>query len=257
MNATASALKLSIDGPSRGTAVVLANSLASTRDMWASQVAAWSLRQRIVRYDYAGHGGTPDAGAPDSVDGMAQQLLGALDALGIERFRFVGLSLGGMLGLRLAASAPARVERLVVANARWYQTDATRAPWAERIATVRAKGTAAIAQPTLERWFTAEFRASAPEQVAAVEAMIVATSPEGYAAAATAVRDFDARPWLATVRCPTLVVSGAQDAAAPAEHLQELAQALQARHLALSPCGHLSNIERADEFSTQVGAFLR
>ena len=248
--------KLTIDGPSLGPVVVLANSLASTRDLWASQVAAWSLRQRVVRFDYAGHGGTPDAGAPTSVEGIARELLAALDAQGIGSFRCVGVSLGGLVGLQLAALAPARVERLVVANSRWVQPEATRAALLERISMVRAQGVGAIADATLERWFTPGFRESAAAEVATVRAMILETSAEGYAAAAAAVRDFDGRPLLASIRCPALVVSGAQDAGAPPEHMTELAQAIGARHLALDPCAHLSNVERADEFSTEVGAFL-
>lgn len=251
----ASPPKLTIDGPSRGPVVVLANSLAASRDLWASQVAAWGLRQRVVRFDYAGHGGTSDAGAADSVDAIARALLAALDAQGLGTFRFVGLSLGGLVGLQLAATAPGRVERLVVANSRWYQSDETRAVWPGRIATVRAQGVAAVADATLERWFTPAFRAAAPDAVAAVRAMIGETSAEGYAAAGAAVRDFDGRPLVAAVRCPTLVVGGAHDAAAPPEHLQELAQAIGARRLEL-PCAHLSNIECADEFNDQLGAFL-
>ncbi len=248
--------KLTIDGPSLGPVVVLANSLASTRDLWVSQVAAWSLRQRVVRFDYAGHGGTPDAGAPTSVECIARQLLAALDAQGIGAFRCVGLSLGGLVAMQLAALAPGRVERLVVANSRWFQTEATRAVWPERIASVSAQGVGAIADATLERWFTPGFRQRAPAELTAVRAMILETSAEGYAAAAAAVRDFDGRPLLAALRCPALVVSGAQDAGAPPEHMEELAQATGARHLALDPCAHLSNIERADDFSTEVGAFL-
>lgn len=247
--------KLTIDGPSRGPVVVLANSLAATRDMWSSQVAAWGLRQRIVRFDYAGHGGTSDTDAPTTIEGIASRLLAALDAQGIGAFRFVGLSLGGLVGLQLAATVPQRVERLVVANSRWYQTDETRAAWPGRIAAVRAQGTVAVADATLERWFTPACRAAAPEQMAAVRAMILETTAAGYVAAASAVRDFDGRPLLPAVRCPALVVSGTHDAGAPPAHLQELAQAIGARHLEMA-CAHLSSIERADEFNGEVGAFL-
>ena len=247
---------LTIEGASELGTIVLANSLAASHAMWRQQVAAWRAAHRIVRFDYAGHGGTSDSGAPASIAGIASALLAALDAAGIQRFAFVGLSLGGLVALRLAAAEPERVERLVIANSRWTQTDATRAPWAERIAAVREHGMRAIADATLERWFTAEFRARAPQAVADVRAMILRTSADGYAAAARAVRDSDARPWLAQIRCPALVVSGDRDAAAPPEHLQELAQALSARHLQLVPCAHLSNIEQADAFTAEVGTFL-
>ena len=182
--------KLTIDGPSLGPVVVLANSLASTRDLWVSQVAAWSLRQRVVRFDYAGHGGTPDAGAPTSVECIARQLLAALDAQGIGAFRCVGLSLGGLVAMQLAALAPGRVERLVVANSRWFQTEATRAVWPERIASVSAQGVGAIADATLERWFTPGFRQRAPPPVTPGGAVMQGTSAAGEPPPAAAGRAF-------------------------------------------------------------------
>ena len=86
--------------------------------------------------------------------------------------------------------------------------------------------------------------------------MVCSTSRDGYAAAASAVRDFDARPLLARISCPVLVMSGAQDLAAPSGQLATLAGALGVRHRVLDPCAHLSSIECADAVTEELGAFF-
>ncbi|MGH7184661.1 MAG: alpha/beta fold hydrolase [Pseudomonadota bacterium] len=236
---------------------MLANSLAATHEMWEAQCAALRGRWRLVRFNYAGHGDPGFAGdAPASIEGIAQALLSQLDTVGIQRFSFVGLSLGGMLGLHVAGSVPERIDRLVVANCRYYQTEELRQQWDQRIAAVQGGGLEAIAGLTVERWLTPAFRQARPDAAAAIHRMICSTSRGGYAAAAAAVRDYDARPLLGRIACPVLVISGVQDAAAPADHLAELAQSLNARHLALDPCAHLSCVERSEAFSEGAGAFL-
>ena len=253
-----SQLKSTIEGEPDRPVLLLANSLAATSAMWDEQRSAWLARWRILQFDYAGHG-DPEAdssGAPATVDGIANVVLALLDAIGVQRFCFVGLSLGGMLGLRLAALTPGRLERLVVANCRYHQTPVLEQQWTDRIEAVRAGGMDAIAGPTVERWLTEPYRQRRPDQAAKIGAMIRSTSPSGYAAAAAAARDFDARPWLQRIRCPVLVISGAQDAAAPRDHLDILAVQLRADHTVLDPCAHLSCIEQADAFTQGAGKFL-
>lgn len=148
------------------------------------------------------------------------------------------------------------MERLVVANCRYHQTATLEQQWNDRIEAVRSGGMEAIAGPTVERWLTEGYRSRQPDQAASIEAMIHSTSRPGYAAAASAVRDFDARPRLDLIRCPVLVISGAQDLAAPTGHLAGLASLLRARHLALDPCAHLSCVAQAAPFSEGAGAFL-
>lgn len=255
----ASQLRYTIEGQPDRPVLVLANSLAATSAMWDEQSTAWRAMWRLVRFDYAGHGDPESADgsqAPATVDGIGADLLALLDSIGVQRFSFVGLSLGGMLGLRLAAAAPQRLDRLVVANCRYHQTPALEQQWTDRIEAVRAGGMEAIAAPTVERWLTEAYRQRRPDQATKIGTMIRSTSPAGYAAAAAAVRDFDARPWLDRVRCPMLVISGAQDAAAPTDHLGTLASQLRAHHIVLDPCAHLSCIEQADAFTRGAGNFL-
>lgn len=248
------------DGDSAQPVLLLANSLGATAAMWDAQVSAWSSHYRVLRFNYAGHAGHGNSCVPVAyTDGraLAAFLLAELDRLEVQNFRVVGVSLGGMIGLQLAALAPARVERLVVANSRFFQEPAGKAMWNERIAKVHADGVASIIDVTLERWFTEAFQMSHAPTMQGIDRMLREVSNEGYGAAAAMVRDFDARPDLGAIQCPVLVVSGAQDAAAPAAHLSVLAELLGAPHLKLDPCAHLSNIECETPFTARVSEFLK
>ena len=199
--------------PGDAPVVVLSNSLGSTRSMWDDQVGALAEHFRVIRYDTRGHGHSPVPAGPYAIDDLVDDVLGLLDRLEVERVHFVGLSLGGMTGMRLAARAPERVDRLAL-----LCTGAAMPPaanWSTRAATVRAEGTGAVAQAVVARWFTDGFRAQAPERVASFEAMVAATPAEGYAGCCEVIAAMDLRPDLASIQARTLVLAGADDPAAP------------------------------------------
>ena len=166
-----------VTGREDGPVVVLSNSLGSTHTMWDAQVAALEERYRVVRYDTRGHGYSPVPGGPYSIDDLADDLVALLDRLGIGQAHLVGLSLGGMTAMRVAARNPDRVDRLAL-----LCTGAALPPasaWTDRAATVRAGGSATVAKAVVERWFTAEFLAAHPDVRATHEAMVAATPAEG------------------------------------------------------------------------------
>ena len=126
--------------------------------------------------------------------------LAVLDAAGVDRALFCGLSKGGMVGQWLGVNAPDRVGRLVLANTAAF----IGAPevWNQRIETVRAQGMAAIVPGVIDRWFTKPFQEQAPDAVARIRDMLLATDPDGYTACCAAVRDMDQRPAISTIGCP-------------------------------------------------------
>ena len=111
---TAVAVHHVVTGPPDAPVVVLSNSLGSTHAMWDAQADALAEHFRVVRYDTRGHGGSPVPAGPYDIDDLADDVVALLDTLGVEKAHFVGLSLGGMTGMRLAARNPERVDRLVV-----------------------------------------------------------------------------------------------------------------------------------------------
>ncbi len=232
-----------VSGTTGAPAVVLSNSLGSTHRMWDAQLDALNERFLVVRYDTRGHGESPVPQGPYSIDDLADDVVALLDGLGIERAHVVGLSLGGMTAMRLAARNPARVDRVVL-----MCTGAQLPPasaWVDRAATVRAEGSVAVAAAVVERWFTADYLDTHPEVRAAHEAMVAATPPEGYAGCCEAIAELDLRQELSSITAPTLALAGAADPATPPAKLEELAAAIpDAQLLVVERAAHLANVER-------------
>src|SRR5207253_4159494 len=242
------------DGSPQRPVLVLSNSLGSDVGMWDAQVPAFAERFRVLRYDSRGHGQSAVPPGPYRIEDLGRDLLALLDALGLERVHFCGLSKGGMVGMWLAVNAPDRIERLVLSN-----TSAYLGPpelWNARIEAVRSSGMQAIVPQVLERWFTAEFRARAPETVEKVRRMLLATPPEGYVACSAAIRDMDQREAISAIRAPTLVVVGARDPATAPEHGRQIAERIGGSKVVELPAAHLSNVEAADQFTAAVLEFV-
>jgi 3-oxoadipate enol-lactonase/4-carboxymuconolactone decarboxylase len=235
--------------------VVLGGSLGSTLSMWDPQVEALTERFCVVRYDARGHGASPVPAGPYSLDDLADDLLALLDRLGVERAHLVGLSLGAMTAMRLAARAPSRVDRLaLLCTSAGFPTSS---PWAERAATVRAEGTAAIAEAVVDRWFTPRLREAEPALVERMRAMVAAIPAEGYASCCGAIERMDLRDDLARISAPTLALAGADDPATPPEHLATIAAGIPgARLLVLPQAAHLANLEQPAAVNAALLAHL-
>ena len=238
-------LGFELTGPEGAPVLVLSNSLGTTTAMWDDQLAALQGRFRVLRYDHRGHGGSEVPAGPYTIDDLGLDLLGLLDDLGLERVSFCGLSLGGMVGMWLAARAPERLDRLALCctSAR-LNPDAFR----ERAARVRAGGMGPLVEEVTARWFTPGFRARAPGTVAGVAAMLAATPEEGYAGCCEAIAAMDLRGDLAAIGAPTLVVAGADDPATPLPHARAIAAAVpHARLAVVADAAHLANIEQPQQ----------
>ena len=238
-----------------GPALVLSSSLGTTRDLWEPQLPALVPHFRVVRYDHPGHGETPSPEAPISVEDLALGVVELLDVLEIEQASFCGVSLGGAVGMAFALRAPDRVDRLVLActSARFGEP----AMWHDRAASVRAGGTAAIADAVLGRWFTTSFASDHADIAARFRAMLEATPREGYAACCEALAEWDAREPVKGIEAPTLVIAGAEDVASPPSDAEYLAEAIPDSRLAiLERAAHLANVEQPDAFDHALLAHL-
>jgi 3-oxoadipate enol-lactonase len=233
------------DLPADAPVVVLSNSLGTTHAMWDPQVPALAEHFRVVRYDTRGHGRSPVPQGPYSIDDLADDLLGLLDRVGVAKAHVVGLSLGGMTAMRLAARNPERVDRLVV-----LCTSALLGPaqgWLDRAATVRARGTGAVAEAVVERWYTAAYARSHPDRVAASRAMVAEQPSEGYASCCEAIAAMDLTGDLPDIEAPTLAVAGADDPATPPEHLERIASAVKDGRLLVVPqSAHIASQEQPE-----------
>jgi 3-oxoadipate enol-lactonase len=223
--------------------LVLPSSLGTTAELWDANVPHWADSFRLLPYDQRGRSSVAELGA---------DLLAHLDERDLERASICGLSLGGATAMWVAANAPDRVDRLVLActSARFGEPG----PWLERAAIVREHGLEPIADRIVARWFTP---AAAPEVVARFRRMLVATQREAYAACCEALARWDFREHLAEIRVPTLVIAGAEDPAAPLEHAELVAGGIPNAGLIVLPdAAHLANVEQAETFSRLVAGHL-
>ena len=240
-----------------GPWVVLSHALACDLGMWDEQVAALRDGYRVLRFDTRGHGASSIPPAPYSFDQLVQDVDGLLTALGIERAHLVGISLGGMVAQEFALKYPQRLASLVLCDTTSQYPDGTAKIWQDRIATVRAEGVFPLVEATLERWFTAPFRAARPDVMARIGAMIRATPAAGYIGCGAAVPTISTTSRLGAIGCPTLVVVGEHDMGTPLAMAETIQRAIPGAALeVIESASHLCNIEQPEAFNAILLDFL-
>ncbi|MEU6770051.1 3-oxoadipate enol-lactonase [Streptomyces sp. NPDC046759] len=226
------------EGPSSAPALLLGPSLGTSYALWDAVAPELSAAHRVVRWDLPGHGGSaPDLiGAGATVGDLAALVLGLADALGIDRFGYAGVSLGGAVGLHLAVHHPDRLTSLAVLCSSAHFGEGTL--WRQRARRVRGEGMEWLVESADARWFTPGFTVPALVQDHRE------ADPEAYAACCDALAAFDLRDRLADIAVPTLLVAGRQDPATPPAHLREIADAVPGAALVELPgASHLAPAE--------------
>jgi len=243
-----------LDGPEGAPVVIFSNSLGSDFSMWDPQAVALANEFRVLRYDGRGQGASSVPPGPYSIEMMGRDVLAVLDALGLDRVSFCGLSMGGMVGMWLGQRASDRIHKLVLANT--SAKFGTLGMWKERMEAVEREGMIAVVDATLDRWFTPRFHASAPDQVGRIRNMLLRAPVAGFLGACAALRDGDHRRLISRIALPALVIAGSYDpATTPADGRFVAENIAGARYMELD-AAHLSNIERSAEFTEAVRSFL-
>ena len=237
-----------IDGSTAAPVLVLGSSLGTTAAMWQPQVEVLARHFRVVRFDHRGHGRSPVPDGPYALADLGRDVLTLLDHLGLDRVSYAGVSLGGMVGMWLAANAPQRIDQLGLICTSACVPPASK--WLKRAETVRSEGMAAIADAVVDAWFTPRFRDAHPETFASFLAMIRAAPPLGYAGCCAALAGMDLRPELAQIVAPTLVIAGASDVAIPPDHGRAIAEGVPDSRFELVAGAHIANVESADAVTT-------
>jgi 3-oxoadipate enol-lactonase len=241
-------------GPERAPVLMLSNSLGTNLQMWDAQIAPFAKRFRVLRYDRRGHGKSGVTPGPYTMERLARDALAILDALGIARVHWCGLSMGGMEGMWLGAHAPGRIARLILSNTSAYYAD--KSLWDDRIEAIRTNGLAPLTDRVLGLWFTQAFRARAPQDVARLAAMLTATPVEGYIGCCKAIRDMDHRDLLPRIIAPTLVIAGRQDQATPLAAAELVKERVPGASLTILDAAHISNVEQPAQYADTVLRFL-
>ena len=230
-----------LDGPAGAPVVVLGNSLGTSCAVWNSQVAVLSGRFRLLRYELPGHGGSPALDGPYTIAELGAAVLGLLDRHRIARAAYCGISLGGMVGMWLAAEFPSRITALGLVCTSAYLPPAP--AWLARADQVHDHGLACISAASVGRWFTPAFARQEPAVIAAFTADLERTDAVGYAGCCAAIAAMDLRSRLTSITARTLVISGANDPATPPDHGARIASGVRgARLLVIRGAAHLANV---------------
>ena len=190
-------------------------------------------------------------------DALVSRLAAGLAHLGVARTLWLGLSMGGMIGQVLALRHPAVLDRVVLADTTGQGAPNAAQMWADRAQAARASGMAALAEPTLARWFTEPFRLREPALMAQIGAMIAGTPVEGYAGCCAAIAGVSTLERLRSLGHPALVLVGDQDQGTPPAMAQRIAEHWPGATLkVLADAAHLANLEQAEVFNREVLGFL-
>lgn len=244
-----------IDGPEDGPAVLLSNSLMSSLEMWDDNVATLTDHYRVIRYDTRGHGSSEVTKGPYSIALLAQDLIGLMDALNIDKGHLVGLSMGGMICQYIGAHFPERVLSLSLCDTASEMPP--RSLWEERFSIAEAEGIAGLVDGTIKRWFLGNFIHQEPQRIDAVRKMILATPVEGYLGCARAVQDMAQSTMLLRIKAPTMVLVGKQDPACTFDQATVIHRLIPHSSLkVIDQAAHLSNIEKPQEFNAYLKGFL-
>jgi len=246
-----------LEGPAAAPAVTLSHALGATLALWDATAAALPS-YRVLRYDVRGHGDSDVPPGPYTLAQMADDVAGLLSAQGIAHTHFVGMSMGGLIGMTFALRHPQMTRSLTLCDTTACY-GAERAPmWEERIQVAETAGmTDALIERTMEIWFSPEFLERGKAVVDRVRAMLRGTDPRGYAAAIRAIGFADLRATIHAIRCPTLVVVGDQDGGTPPAMARVMAEAIPGARLEiLKGARHAAIVECAEDFNRLLCGFL-
>lgn len=244
-----------LEGKAGAPVLVLSHSIGTDLAMWEPQIADLLPHFQVLRYDTRGHGASDAPKGEYSIELLGRDVLGLADALGIQKFAFCGLSMGGAAGQWLALNASERLTSLVLANT--SPQFGPRTNWETRIKSVREGGMAAIVDMVMPRFFSAETLARGDVYANSVKAVFLGTDPVGYTGCCAALRDVDNHTTLSKIRIPVLVIAGDKDISTPWEgHGEVLAREIPGARAVRLPATHLSNIERPRSFTMALLEFL-
>jgi pimeloyl-ACP methyl ester carboxylesterase len=241
-----------------GPALLLLHAFPLGLFMWEAQAEALAAH-RVIRFDARGFGGSDPGQGALSMEGIADDGALLLDHLGVAKAVVGGCSMGGYAALAFVRRHPQRLAGLVLQDTRaGADTEEAKTGRATLAAKVLAEGASAAVSAFLPKLLGETTWRERKALVDALQARILATSPQAIAAAlhGLAARP-DSRPTLAEVRVPTLVLVGAEDVLTPPAESEAMAAAIAGARLEVVPrAGHLANLERPDAVNAALSAFL-
>ena len=245
------------DGAADGPVVMMAHAMGTSHRIWDFQIPALADRYRILRYDWRGHGDTDAPPGPYTLAGFVRDAAGLMDALGLDRVHWVGISTGGMIGQGLGIHRPERIASLTLCNTTSWSTPWYRGWVEERQAVVRAGGMAPVWEMTRRLWFTDAYVDAEGPGYRAVREVFVKTPVAGYLGGTSAVADLAYRESLRRIRAPTRIIAAGDDPVTPLVRSEEIRDRIGGSELhVVEGRRHFSNVEAPEEFNALLRAGL-
>ncbi len=257
MKAKTNGIEINYTIEGEGPWVVMSHSLACDRSMWDEQAQLLKSRYRVLRFDTRGHGGSDAPGGAYTLNMLADDLLGLLDGLSMEAPHFIGLSMGGMIGMTFALRHPGRFRSLVLCDTSSRIPPEAGPIWEGRIKIAAEQGMEPLVETTLQRWFTEPFYKANKQMMGRVGQMIRNTKPAGYIGCCRAIPKIDVTDRLGAIKCPVQVIVGDQDVGTPVAMSRAIHEAIPGSELVVIPsASHLSNLEQPAAFNKALAGFL-
>jgi len=247
-----------LSGKEDAPVVLLSHSLGCSMVMWNPQLKVLESQFRVLRYDMRGHGNSDATPGAYTLDQLAADVMGLMDALKIDIVHFVGLSIGGMIGQCLALNYADRLQSLALCDTAPIIPEEARPLFEERMNRARDKGMQALVEETLERWFTLPYLKQNSPEVELIRNQVLVTPLAGYVGCSQAILGLNYLERLSEIKLPTLIMVGEDDPGTPVEASQAIHKRIPNSKLVVLPsAAHLSNIEQAEAFNTNLIDFLQ
>lgn len=253
----ANGISLHFEQEGTGPDVLLIPGLGASTHVWYAQLKTLSGVLRITAIDPRGHGRSEKPPAPYSMRMMADDAAGVLRSLEVGPAIVVGSSMSCMVAVELAAAYPELVRALVLVGGFPVLPPAGREKMEARVTLARTQGMAPLAELVPSTALGATTHRTQPALVGLFRQALLGNDPEGYAAACQAIVEADVTPLLAAVKCPTLLVLGAEEQVAPLPAAMALRRGISGSRVAVIPAaGHLPFMEQPDAFNAALLEFI-
>ena len=257
MKAKTNGIEINYTIEGQGPWVVMSHSLACDQSMWDEQAQRLKAHYRVLRFDTRGHGASDAPEGAYSLDMFCDDLLGLLDGLSVSAPHFIGLSMGGMIGMTFTLKHPKRFRSLVLCDTSSRIPPEAGPIWEGRIKIAAEQGLEPLVEPTLQRWFTEPFYQSNKPMMTRVGQMIRNTRPSGYIGCCKAIPKINVTDQLGAISCPVQIVVGEQDVGTPVAMSRAIHDAIPGSELVVIPsASHLSNLEQPAAFNRAIAGFL-
>ncbi len=257
MKVKANGIDINYEIEGEGPWLTMSHSLACNLHMWDPQMPVLTKKFKVLRFDTRGHGQSSAPAGEYTLEQLADDLKGLLDALKIKQTHYAGLSMGGMIAQAFALKYPGVFQSMVLADTTSRRPPNAGQMWGERIQNAQTKGMGALVQGTLERWFTEPYRNSRKDVMEKIGNDIRNTPVNGFVGCCHAISKVDYLDRLKEIKVPALIIVGEQDHGTPPEAARVIQQNLPRSELKIIPsAAHISNVEQAQVFNDSMLGFL-